>query len=57
MEPKLVPIKNGWAAVADYWAVFGATKEEAIEKFRAGEKLRKEIASRPDPILNHPTGA
>lgn len=46
MEPKLIEVKGGWAAVADWWAVFGATKEEALEKFREAEERHKVIYSR-----------
>lgn len=47
IEPVLKPIKNGWAAHGDGWAVHGHTREEAIEKFREAERLHKEIDSRP----------
>ena len=46
MEPKLTKIKNGWAAVGDSWAVFGATQEEALKKFADAEERHKEIARR-----------
>ena len=44
MEPELIEVRNGWAAVGDYWAVFGHSKEEAIHKFRKAEQKHKEIA-------------
>ncbi len=49
MEPKIVQIKGGWAAVAEYWSVFGQTKEEAEAKFREAEKRHLEIAARSEP--------
>ena len=49
MEPKFVQIINGWAAVADRWAVFGETKEEALNKFKEAERKHEEIAERQVP--------
>lgn len=49
MEPKLLKIKVGWAAVAERWAVFGTTEDEALEKFREAERKREEIAARKPP--------
>ena len=46
-EPKYVQIVSGWAAVAEHWAVFGDTKEEALTKFREAERKHEEIAKRP----------
>jgi hypothetical protein len=46
-EPLLTPIKSGWAAHGDGWAVHGRTREEAIEKFREAERRHQEIDSRP----------
>ena len=58
MDPKLVEVKAGWAAVADWWAVIGKTKEEALEKFREAERRHQEIAGRvTDSPLAHPPGA
>ena len=37
LEPTLMPIKGGWAALGDGWAVFGESKDDAIEKFRQAE--------------------
>ncbi len=45
-EPKLAPIKNGWAALGDGWAVHGHTPEEAIQKFHEAEQLHREIDAR-----------
>lgn len=46
-EPMLVPIKNGWAAFGDDWAVHGATQEEAIEKYWKAVERHREIDARP----------
>ena len=46
-EPILKPIKNGWAAFGNGWAVHGRTREEAIENFRKAEELHREIDARP----------
>ena len=46
MEPNLVEVRKGWAAVGDYWAVFGDTEEDAIAKFREAERKHEEIAKR-----------
>ena len=45
-EPKFVQIISGWAAVAERWAVFGDTKEEALNKFREAERKYEEISKR-----------
>lgn len=37
LEPILMPIKGGWAALGDGWAVFGESKDDAIKKFRQAE--------------------
>ncbi len=49
MEPRLVQIRGGWAAVADHWSVFGQTKEEAEAKFHEAERRHLEIAARSEP--------
>ena len=46
MEPKLLKVKVGWAAIAERWAVFGTSEDEAREKFREAERKREEIAAR-----------
>lgn len=46
MEPRLVGIKGGWAAVGKYWAVFGETKEDALRNFYNAEARHTEIALR-----------
>ena len=49
MEPRLVPIKGGWAALGPDWAVFGESKDEAIEKFNKSLKKHQELAQREEP--------
>ena len=46
-EPILTPIKGGWAARGDGWAVHAPTREEAVERFREAEAKHKEIMARP----------
>jgi len=57
MEPKLIGIKGGWAAVSKDWAVFGETKDDAINKFRNAEVRHAEIASRDDSESKVESGA
>ncbi len=46
-QPILSPIKNGWAARGDGWAVHAPTREEAVERFQKAEERHREIDSRP----------
>jgi len=46
-EPVLAPIKNGWAALGDGWAVHGRTQEEALENYHKAEERHREIDARP----------
>ncbi len=46
MKPTFVKVVAGWAAVADRWAVFGNTEEEAAAKFVEAERRREEIEAR-----------
>ena len=46
-EPVLTPIKNGWAARGNGWAVHATTREEAIRKFREAEERHREIDAMP----------
>lgn len=45
--PFLSPIKGGWAAHGDGWAVHGRTREEAVQKFWEAEHRHREIDARP----------
>ncbi len=42
-EPILAPTFNGWSAHGDGWAVYGHTREEAIENYWNAEHRRREI--------------
>ena len=46
-KPALTPIKNGWAAHGDGWAVHAPTPEEAIQKFLEAEERHREIDKLP----------
>lgn len=46
IELVLVPIKNGWAARGEGWAVHGRTPEEARQKFYEAEERHREIDAR-----------
>ena len=48
MEPQLARVRGGWAAVGRWFAVHGATKEEAISRFHEAEKKVAEILARPE---------
>ncbi len=54
-EPELRPIKNGWAAYGDGWAVHGATREEAIQKYREAEEWHRMIDALPYWYERHPS--
>ena len=43
VQLELSEIKGGWAARAGGWAVHGATKEEAMQRFEAAEEMRRNI--------------
>jgi hypothetical protein len=49
MQPRIVPIKNGFAAVGDGWAVFGPTEKVAQERYEAAERQHEVIRSRVVP--------
>ena len=44
-QPGIEPIKNGWAALGNGWAVHGKTQEEALETINP-ERLWP-VSSRP----------
>ncbi len=46
--PIVTPIKYGWAAHGDGWAVHGPTKEAAIEAYWEAERKHREIMERPE---------
>lgn len=49
MDPRFEQIKSGWAAIGEGWAVFGATREEALQSFRDAERLHEALVRRPEP--------
>ena len=46
-EPRMEPIKNGWAALGKGWAVHGRTQEEALERFKQAQERHWEIDHKP----------
>jgi hypothetical protein len=46
-EPLMTPIKNGWAARGDGWAVHAPSEEEARRRFEEAERRHREIEARP----------
>ncbi len=42
----LRPIKGGWAALGEGWAVHGKTKEEAVSLYHEAIERHKEIDAR-----------
>jgi hypothetical protein len=46
----ITPIKNGWAAFGDGWAVHGATQQEALARYWERVAKYQEIAAHPRPI-------
>ena len=46
-EPRLVEIKDGWAALGEGWAVFGATPDDALERYVAADEKHAELRARP----------
>ena len=49
MEPRITPIKNGYAALGDGWAVFGRDPEDARARFVEAERQHAAIRSRGVP--------
>ena len=48
-EPQLYEVKGGWHAAGRGWAVFGETREQAIERFHEAVAKHMEIDARPMP--------
>lgn len=46
--PHLTPIKNGWAAVGHGWAVFAASRAEALDRYQEAERKHDELRARGD---------
>ena len=52
IEPRLVPVKEGWAAVGDGWAIFAPSRADAGRRFEEAQRKHREIESRADaPML------
>ncbi len=49
IKPQLLEIRGGWLAMSDGWAVRGLTRAEALESFKAAERLHAETDPRPLP--------
>ena len=47
MQPIVKPIKNGWAAYGDGWAVHASTFEGAVQRFREAVCRHQEIDKLP----------
>lgn len=60
-EPQLVEIKDGWAALGEGWAVFGKTREDALERYVSADEKHAELRARtmesPDPAPREPAAA
>ena len=50
VEPIIRPIKTGFAAMGQGWAVHGRTEEDARQKFHEAQLLHDEIDQRPLPV-------
>ena len=44
--PRMVPIKYGWAAVGDGWAIFAASRSEAQRDYEEAALKHQEITTR-----------
>lgn len=49
MEPRIVQIRGGVAAVGSGWAVVAETEQEARRLFEAAVMRHRAIEARPDP--------
>lgn len=45
-SPLVTKIKNGWAAVGHGWAVFGPSRDEALERYAEAERKHQELRER-----------
>lgn len=48
--PIVKPIKAGWAALGESWAVHAPTREEVVELFEQAQNKHEEIMRRRDPV-------
>jgi endonuclease YncB( thermonuclease family) len=51
-DARLVPVKEGWAAVGDGWAVFAPSRSEASQRYQEAERKHREIEARGE--ASHP---
>ena len=49
--PRIEQIRGGFAAIGNGWAVAARTPSEAEQRYRAAERLHREIEARPDPTV------
>lgn len=52
-EPRLVEIKDGWAALGEGWAVFGKTPDDARQRYVAADEKHAELRARTVESLDH----
>jgi hypothetical protein len=58
MQPlDLKPVKGGWAAFGDGWAVHGKTEEEAVRLYHEAVERHREMDARaveaPEEVASH----
>ena len=46
-DPRIQPVREGWAAVGHGWAVFASSPDAAIEKYQQAERVHREIEAQP----------
>lgn len=60
-EPRLVEIKDGWAALGEGWAVFGKTPDDVLKRYVAAAEKHAELRARtinsPDSASREPLAA
>lgn len=55
-QPRMVPVKVGWAAVGDGWAVFAPSRSDAERRYREAEEKHLEIEMRDGSAQASDTG-
>ena len=53
-NPRMEPVKGGWAARGDGWAVHAPTRDEALQRFQEAKKRHEMIEQRPIPPNSNP---
>jgi len=51
-NPRIEEIRGGFVAIGEGWAVVAATPGEAVKRYREAQRIHREIAARPDPVLS-----